>query len=183
MVFDGLDIRKADFTNALLEGAIFRNVRAGAKTRFDNAVMKKATFECGPATAAEIATKDDDLPTSASVRRFKNSHFDFAKLQDSTFGPCVMSRAIFEGALLQRSTFRGTILTRSEFTDAILDEARFLDGTDVDGATFKGARLFGTDLSGAKNLTSDQLKDACGDASTRLPEYMEKVSLKPCPPN
>lgn len=183
MVFDGLDIRNADFRNATLEGAIFRNVRAGSKTRFDNAVMRKATFECAPATDAEIATKDAELPNSASVRRFKNSHFDVAKLQDSTFGPCLMSRAIFEGAFLQRSTFTGTILTKSEFKGATLDNARFLDGTDVDGATFEGARLIGTDLSGAKNLTLDQLKDACGDSSTRLPEYLKEVSLKACPPN
>jgi uncharacterized protein YjbI with pentapeptide repeats len=184
MLFDGLDIRKANFRNAMLEGAIFRNVRAGSKTRFDNAVMRKSTFDCAPPTDAEIATKDvKNLPSSASVRRFKNSHFDFAKLQDSTFGPCLMSRTIFEGAFLQRSTFTGTILTESEFTRATLDNARFLGGTDVDGATFEGARLIGTDFSGAKNLTSDQLTDACGDSSTRLPEYLKTVSLKACSPN
>jgi len=182
MVFAGLDIRKADFTNAMLEGATFRNVRAGEKTRFDNAQMKKATFDCGPATAAEIATKDDELPTSASVRRFKNSHFDYAKLQDSTFGPCLMPRVIFEGAFLQRSIFRGTILTNAKFKKANLENARFLDGTDLDDAEFDGARLVGTDFSGARNLKSDQLEEACGDASIRLPEYLAKISLKACPP-
>jgi uncharacterized protein YjbI with pentapeptide repeats len=182
MVFDGLDIRRANLRNATLEGAIFRNARGGQQTRFDYAVMRKSTFECTPPTPAEIATKDLELPDGDSVRRFKNSHFDFAKLQDSTFGPCLMSRAIFEGTSLQRSTFRGTVLTGAEFRAATLDQVRFLDGTDLNGATFTGARLNGTDFSGATNLKADQLADACGDASTRLPSYLQGAALEVCPP-
>ncbi len=177
MLFDGLDIRKANFRNAMLEGAIFRNVRAGSQTRFDNAVMRKATFQCEP------APEPADVAEDAPVRRFKNSHFDFAKLQDSTFGPCLMPQSIFEGASLQRATFTGTILTNSEFTGATLDNARFLGGADLEDATFEGARLIGTDLSGAKNLTANQLEEACGDAKTRLPDYLSKVSLATCGPN
>ena len=182
MVFDGLDIRRAEFRHADLESVIFRNVRAGSQTRFDYAVMRKSTFECAPPSAADFASRDDELPDSSPVKRFKNSHFDFARLQDSRFGPCLMSRAIFEGAFLQRVTFVGTILTGAEFSGAQLDNARFLDGTDVGGAKFDAARLVGADLSGAKNLTPDQLDGACGDSSTRLPEYLKKVSLKVCPP-
>ena len=173
MVFDGLDIRKANFRDAQLEGVIFRNVRAGAKTRFDYAAMRKAKFECVPPTEAEFATRDDELPDNSPIRRFKNSHFDFAKLQDSTFGPCLMSRTIFEGAFLRRSTFKGTILTKSEFRGAMLDDARFLEGAkNLDGAKFDGARLTGADFTGAKNLKAEQLEDACGDARTRLPELL-----------
>lgn len=179
MVFDGLDIRRANLRSAQLEGAVFRNVRAGSKTRFDGANMRRATFECTSVPPPPTTAADEPAP----VRRFKNSHFDFAKLQDATFGPCLMARSIFEGAALHRATFRGTVLTGAEFTEAALDHARFLDGVDLDGATFEGARLVGADLRGARGLAASSLKGACGDAATQLPPHLTGHALPVCPPD
>jgi hypothetical protein len=48
---------------------------------------------------------------------------------------------------------------------------------DFRGANLEGALLFGADLSAARGLDQDQLDEACGDPSTRLPSGL---SVKLC---
>ncbi|OYX91377.1 MAG: hypothetical protein B7Y78_12300, partial [Caulobacter sp. 35-67-4] len=50
-------------------------------------------------------------------------------------------------------------------------------GADLRGADFSGAVLGGADLSGARGLDQDQLDEACGDGSTRLPRGL---SVRSC---
>jgi uncharacterized protein YjbI with pentapeptide repeats len=177
MVFDRLDIRRADFTGANLEGAIFRDIRAGRKTEFNNALLRRSKFICTPtAGLSPEAVAEKGL----EKRRLKGSAFDGAKLQGAEFGPCLLEGVSFKTAQMQRVTFRGTTLTRVSFDDAVLDGAQFLDGTDVSGARFVNARLNGANLTGAVHLDQDQLDDACGDAATKLPTD-QTLTLKACP--
>jgi uncharacterized protein YjbI with pentapeptide repeats len=61
------------------------------------------------------------------------------------------------GYALSVANLTGAFLFRTNLTDALLS---------------------GADLSIAKNLTQNQLDQACGGAATKLPEGL---TLKPCP--
>jgi uncharacterized protein YjbI with pentapeptide repeats len=51
-----------------------------------------------------------------------------------------------------------------------------LNGLDSD---LEGARLFGTDLSRVRNLDPNSLASALGDATTKLPEAMQRPASWP----
>ena len=81
----------------------------------------------------------------------------------------------------------GTFIRRTDLSGASLRDAN-LAGADAAnalfcGADFAGARLDGTvlkgaDLTGAKNLTLEQLSHAVIDASTLLPDYIDRQKLE-----
>lgn len=177
MVFDRLDIRSADFTGANLEGAVFRDVRAGEQTEFNDALLRRAKFICSPTARL---SPEASIEQGIERRRLKGSVFDNAWLQEAEFGPCLLKKASFEAAQMQRVTFHGTSLEKVSFEDAALDGAQFLDGTDVSEAKFKNARLAGANFTGAVNLDSARFDGACGDAATKLPAHL-LLTLEPCP--
>jgi uncharacterized protein YjbI with pentapeptide repeats len=55
-------------------------------------------------------------------------------------------------------------LSRADFSNAILRDA------DFNNAVLKGTILRGADLTGAKNLTKEQLREAILDPRTKLPD-------------
>jgi uncharacterized protein YjbI with pentapeptide repeats len=55
-------------------------------------------------------------------------------------------------------------LSRADFSNAVLRDADFKD------AILEGTILRGADLTGAQNLTKDQLRKAILDPKTRLPD-------------
>jgi uncharacterized protein YjbI with pentapeptide repeats len=65
-----------------------------------------------------------------------------------------LSHAKLERANLSGADFSNAVLREADFKDAILD----------------GTILRGADLTGAKNLTKDQLRKAVLDPKTRLPD-------------
>ena len=71
-------------------------------------------------------------------------------------------------ATLSNGDFTGAI-----FVGASLDGARLSGGNfaraDFMEASLRRTVIRGADLSGARNLTQDQIQQACGDGSTRLP--------------
>ena len=52
---------------------------------------------------------------------------------------------------------------------------------DLIGANLQGADLAFADLTQAKDLTREQLDEACGDDETTLPDYLADYQMKPCP--
>jgi uncharacterized protein YjbI with pentapeptide repeats len=56
-------------------------------------------------------------------------------------------------------------------------EGGHFDKTDFKNAILRGIRLLGTDLSGALNLTREQLSQTCAEKGTRLPAG---ILLRPC---
>jgi len=81
-----------------------------------------------------------------------------------------------QGAFLRRTnlskaSLRKANLSKADFSNAILREADFEDAI-LEGTIFKGA-----DLSGAKNLTKDQLSKAILDHTTVLPEGISLSEL------
>lgn len=71
------------------------------------------------------------------------------------------SRANLEGANLARADFKGALFVYANLKDAILE----------------GTNLSGADLTGAQNLTVQQLKAAIVDRTTRLPSYIAHEEL------
>lgn len=83
------------------------------------------------------------------------------RLDLADFTSASLPNARFTGSILRGATFRNARLHKSDFTAAVV--------TAVD---FTGAQLPGADLQSAIGLTRAQLKSACGDAQTKLPEGM-----------
>ncbi len=80
-----------------------------------------------------------------------------------------------EGANLSGASLQGADLWGSILQSANLKEA------NLQWANLKGANLSGANLTDAKNLTREQLDEACGDDKTKLPKSLEDYEMKPCP--
>ena len=95
-----------------------------------------------------------------------------AHLERTFFVEAHLERAFFAWAHLERAILTGAHLER-----AVLYEAH-LEGTDLgahlEGASLNGAHLEGADLWGATGLSEAQLRDANGDAATKLPEGLAR---------
>lgn len=81
----------------------------------------------------------------------------------------------------------GAFIRRTDLSQASLRGAN-LSGADASGALFRYADFAGTllrdtvlrgaDLTGAVNLTEEQLATAVIDETTRLPEYIDMEKLR-----
>ncbi len=82
-------------------------------------------------------------------------------------------------ANLERADLSGASLedARLEFTN--LAGAR-LFGAGLRNADFIGAELRGADLRNTEDLTREQLANACGDADTKLPDYLGNYEMNRC---
>ena len=105
-----------------------------------------------------------------------------------TGGPVNLANARLRGARLGRATLseanlEGADLTDVDLTNARLDRANLsyanLRNANLDKADLAGARLMRADLGGvnlahARNLVQGQLFGTIGDASTLLPQHLER---------
>lgn len=73
---------------------------------------------------------------------------------------------------LDRASLRGADLSRADLTGATARDA------DFKGAVLEKTILKGVDMTGAKNLSVEQLAEAVIDENTRLPEYIDRAVLK-----
>lgn len=90
--------------------------------------------------------------------------FDDANLREADLEGARLAGADFEGADL-----RGADLEKADASGADFSEAR-MRGADLEGTDLRGA-----DLRQAKGLTRAQLRDACVDATTRLPDWADEL--------
>lgn len=72
---------------------------------------------------------------------------------------------------LSNTKLRGADLSRADASGALFKNADFKD------ARLVGTILRGADLTGAINLTEDQLRSAVTDQQTRLPAYIDREKL------
>jgi uncharacterized protein YjbI with pentapeptide repeats len=83
-----------------------------------------------------------------------------------------------------RNDFTGANLSGANLTRAIVPRGVFkganLTGTDFSQAFLYRSRFEGVDLAVAKGLTQHQLDEACGDATTKLPDGITMPKLWPC---
>lgn len=102
-------------------------------------------------------------------RQLPGSDFSGSFLGDAVLLRCNLRGSVFAGADLQTASFEGSDLREADFTGALI------------GLTYFG----GADLSTAKDITTERISGACGDAETRLPEGVtiprcDKTPDDPC---
>jgi uncharacterized protein YjbI with pentapeptide repeats len=99
-------------------------------------------------------------------------------LQGSDLSLCILDNADLSRANLSTLTMPSGYVLRSTLEGSSLKGA-ILEGTDLQGAILKGAiledtNLQGADLRGAQDLTQEQIEQAEGDESTKLPENLRR---------
>jgi hypothetical protein len=102
-------------------------------------------------------------PSTGGPVDLHGADLERAVLRYATLSGADMEGARLVGADLTHARLDGARLIGADLTDALLDQA------DLTGAQLDQAVLFGADLSDTRNLTLDQLEEAFGDASTRVP--------------
>lgn len=80
------------------------------------------------------------------------------------------------GVFMRRTGWNGADLTKADLSGADASYAQFVD-VDFEQARLNGTILRGADLSGARNLTHEQLATAVIDEATKLPTYIERDRL------
>jgi uncharacterized protein YjbI with pentapeptide repeats len=151
-----------DFQGAILTGA-----------RLQQAILVGALFQ--GAILVQAMLQDSDLTKA----KFKNAdlaeaHLEGATLTEAHLEGATLIEAHLEGALLTGAHLEGAILTEAHLEGAILTEAH------LEGATLIEAHLEGALLTGA-HLDSEQIRVACVDEHTQLPDGLTRPA--PCPAN
>ncbi len=81
------------------------------------------------------------------------------------------------GAFVRRTDLSGASLRGANMAGADATNA-ILRGADFSNATLRGTILRGADLTGATNLTIEQLSEAIIDEDTILPDYIDRTRLR-----
>ena len=101
------------------------------------------------------------------------TNFSNSELFGATLANVRASGANFASAEVTASNLSGGDFSNADFSNASLDGARLTGGSfsraDFSNASLRRTDIRGADLSGARGLTQDQISEACGDGSTRLP--------------
>jgi uncharacterized protein YjbI with pentapeptide repeats len=201
-------LRKAEFRSADLEDAIFDNAYLGkadlsgaellnatlVNTYLQGALLAGADLESANFTGAVLTCwqKGDRIAerkcadlSKASMQATDFSHTD---LRFAILANVHAPSARFLHAQIQATAFPGADLTGANFQGATagclnrISAEPDASGDDRMCTDFRGARLHGTDLSGAdlaeaEGLTREALQQACGDEHTRLPAGLK---VPPC---
>ena len=158
-------------------------------------------LRCGPAEWSEILRRGarawnawrDDYPWIIPDLRGIAPSVIECQLGPLTGGPINLANARLRGALLGRATLSGANLEGADLSDVDLTNARLdranlsyanLRNANLDKADLAGARLMRADLGGvnlahARNLVQGQLFGTIGDASTLLPQHLERPATWP----
>ncbi len=94
------------------------------------------------------------------------------KLMEAELDNAKLTEADLSFAYLIRANLSGSDLSGADLSNAVLAEAN-LTGANFSEAEMTDTWLNGCDLSGALNLTCDQIEDANIDRDTRLPDYIK----------
>ncbi len=103
----------------------------------------------------------------------EEADFSHARLEAADLAGAWLARARLVRALLGGADLSGARLRKADLTGAELDRA-VTGGTDVAGARMTLAWLHGLDCRGLVNLRQDQIDEAFGDGTTRLPEHIAR---------
>jgi len=97
-----------------------------------------------------------------------------------TKGVTQTSTLDLHGAFVRRTDLSGASLRGANMSKVDATNASFRDA-DFEGAVLDETILRGADLTGAKNLTLEQLSSAVIDSETILPTYIDKNKLRLSP--
>jgi uncharacterized protein YjbI with pentapeptide repeats/uncharacterized integral membrane protein len=102
----------------------------------------------------------------------QGANLNAAKLQQTDIYFANLSAASLTEADLNHANLMGANLSQAILDEADLSEANLI-GANLLGAQLDDVKLTGAILNGAKNLKSEQIINAVGDRTTRLPDYIE----------
>lgn len=100
------------------------------------------------------------------------ANLNAAKLQQTEIFFANLTEASFAEADLDKANLMGSNLHRANLYQANLSRTNLM-GADLCDANFCEVKLEGAILTGAKNVSAQQLKMALGDRTTRLPDDLE----------
>ena len=135
------DLRKADFTGAKLDYAVF-----------DNARLAEATFACADLPIPNVASQSifGELHLNgehAPAHRWPDDRCTW--LTGASFVRAGLQGANFEKARLQSALFAGAQMQGARLVNAEAQGASFF-GAKLDGASLESATLFGASFNSAK---------------------------------
>ena len=112
-----------------------------------------------------------------SYRILKNKNYAGARLRQADLSISTMDHTSFAHADLRDVNGYAGRFTGADFQGADMTNATFV-GAYFDGANLRGAKLAGVNFSGAEmggaiGLTRAQLREACGDDTTKLPRGLK----------
>lgn len=155
--FKGASLVKADMTRASLVDTLFEDAdltkAAGFRAVFDDVTIKNT-----------IMTKTE----------FFRASFIEADISGVDWSKSELGRVNFTEAQLERVNFSFSNLSRVAFTEAKLENVNFY------GAYTYLTKFEGVDLRQVQNLSQLQLRLACGNAETQLPEDRTMPESWPC---
>ena len=96
----------------------------------------------------------------------------YAKLMKANLQNADLSDADLSFSYLMRADLTEANLSGANLTSSIISEG-ILKNANLEDAELEDAFMHGTDLSGAINLTPDQIESAYIDKETKVPEYIE----------
>ena len=169
----GADLSYADLRDADLKGADLRGADLEG-TNLRRADLSFADLRGAKLTRAKLNAVDRDRNTDLIGARLAD-----AELLETEMAFADLRDAELTGAVLRRANLQWADLTEANLVDADLFEAK-LPHADLEGARLTGADLREADLKTAVNLTLEQLRTACGDTFTRLPEEFLPDVLPAC---
>jgi uncharacterized protein YjbI with pentapeptide repeats len=157
------NLQRANLQQAKLQRANLQQAKL-QRANLQRAVLRKATLQ---RAVLRKATLQGAVLQQANLwgANLQGATLSIANLQGAT-----LSIANLQGATLQWANLQKADLQEADLQEANLQEAN-LSGADIRGAV----------LTKAQNLTPDQVKTACGDKDTRLPDYLGDLTLPPCP--
>lgn len=100
----------------------------------------------------------------------------WANLREATLHGAALEDANLLGANLQEADLCQARLVDNTNGKALPETAATVKDTNFKRTIVRGTDLRAVDLSGAKNLTQDQLDEACVDENTKLPTTLQRPS-------
>ena len=157
VIFIKSELQRANFEEAVLQDANFRNANLNSAA-FINAELQGTYFE--EANLQNANFHNANLNKALFIyAELQGSHFEEADLQGANFFSANLQGTYFEWANLQHAVFLNANSQDVHFEGADLQRANF-EGADLQNANFLFANLQEANLSGTKNLTTEQLLTA-----------------------
>jgi uncharacterized protein YjbI with pentapeptide repeats len=173
--FSHSNVAGGKFYKSNLEGASF-NKAYMMRVKGKGVNLRKAILR--DATLTEATLIDSDI-SFADLRRadltganFTGSSFEGSILKSTDAMEANFEAVNFTGARLSHGNFEDASFKDADLTGVTFGDA-ILENCDFSGATMEGAHLYE-----ATGLTQKQLKGACGDEATILPEGLR---IRQCP--
>jgi uncharacterized protein YjbI with pentapeptide repeats len=107
-----------------------------------------------------------------SKDNLRGMDLSYAKLMKANLQNADLSEADLSFSYLMRADLTEANLSGADLTSSIISEG-ILKNANLEDAELEDAFMHGTDLSGAINLTPDQIESAYIDKETKVPEYIE----------